>query len=134
MKIVEGDLAGKGSTLQVVFGIDKLKQDLDLWLRERYGGDRFHPNMGSTLQEYIGGVVSQGACQEIQGEALRVLQNYQELQIRILKSDPQLLSYSEMLISIEEVTAVGYYDSVYVRIRIRNGSNEVQTIVTEVTV
>lgn len=129
LRIVDGDLSQLGSTLEIVSGRSKLSQDLDLWLRERFGGDRFHPNMGSTLQEFIGGIASAGTSQEIHDEVLRVLLNYQELQKRVLKSNPQLLSYSEMLVSIEEIKVSVSYDAVYVKIRVRNGVNEEQTII-----
>ena len=129
LKIVDGDLVQEGSTLGVVFGTAKLKQDIDHWLRERYGGDRFHTNLGSILQDFIGGVVSLSTRQEIQDEVLRVLQNYQEMQRRLLKTDPQLLSYSEMLMSIDSIKTYVNYDSVTVQIRVRNGVNESETII-----
>lgn len=129
LKLVDGDLSQKGSTLEIVTGVNKLQQDLDLWLRERYGGDRFHPNMGSTLQEYIGGVADETSRRDVQDEVLRVLQNYQDLQLRTLRERPQFLSYSEMLMSIEEVKAAVNYDTVTVSIRVRNGVNETRTII-----
>lgn len=134
LKLVDGDLSPKGSTLEVVFGVEKLKQDLDIWLREHYGIDRFHPNTGSTLQEYIGGIVTEETREEIQDEVLRVLQNYHELQKRILLSNPTMLSTSEMIASIEEISTTVSYDSVFVRIRIRNVDNNVQTITAGVSV
>lgn len=129
LEVRDGDLVQEGSTLRVVFGTAKLKQDLDHWLRERYGADRFHTNMGSTLQEFIGGIVNLGTRQEIQDEVLRVLQNYQELQKRTIRENPQLLSYSEMLMSIESIKTYVNYDAVYVQIVVRNGSDETQTII-----
>ena len=129
LKIVDGDLSPKGSTLEVVFGKEKLLQDIDLWLRERFGGDRFHPMMGSTLQEYVGGVNSPSIVTDIQDEVLRVLSNYQQCQRRILTRDPSSLSLSELLVSVDQVEAWSHYDSIHVRIRITNGVNETQTII-----
>jgi phage baseplate assembly protein W len=61
-----GDLVPEGSSLAIVWGIDKLKQDLQLWVTERYGNDRFHPGLGSILQDYIGSVISPRTQAEIE--------------------------------------------------------------------
>ena len=42
LAVRNGDLVKRGSNLDVVWGIDKLKQDLQCWVTERFGGDRFH--------------------------------------------------------------------------------------------
>ena len=123
LKILNGDLCRRGSQLDIVFGLDKLTQDVDLWLRERYGGDRFHLNMGSILQDFIGGIASESTNAEIQAEVLRVLQNYQAVQLRRLREKPQSLSPSELLMSIDNVVTRVSYDSVQVAVRLRNGAN-----------
>lgn len=128
LRVLDGDLCRKGSQLDLVYGLEKLIQDVDLWLRERYGGDRFHLNMGSILQDYVGGIVSDSTDAEIQAEVLRVLQNYQAVQLRRLREKPQSLSPSEMLMSIDDVTARATYDSVQVSVRLRNGSNMSSTV------
>ena len=128
LRIADGDLARRGSQLDLVFGMNKLTQDVDLWIRERYGIDRFHPAMGSILQDFIGGVVSPSTSAEVQGEVLRVLRNYQAIQLRRLKESPQLLSPSELLVSIDDVVTRVNYDSVLVAIRMRNGSDTSTTI------
>lgn len=123
LRVVGGDLCRRGSQLDIVYGLDKLLQDIDLWLRERYGGGRVHLNMGSILQDFIGGVVSDSTNAEVQAEVLRVLQNYQAVQLRRLREKPQSLSPSEMLVSIDDVSTRTNYDSVQVAVRLRNGSN-----------
>lgn len=112
----------------LVFGVDKLRQDVQLWLLERYGGDRFHVNMGSILQEFIGGVANESTRVEVQSEVLRVLQNYQALQVRKFKNSPQSLSASELLVSIDNIVATIQYDTVNVTAKLRNGSQESTTI------
>ena len=77
LAISNGDLVQQGSRLGLVYGVDKLRQDINCWLLERYGGDRFHVNMGSILQEFIGGIISESSRAEVQAEIFRVLQNYQ---------------------------------------------------------
>ena len=128
LAIVNGDLAQKGSVMDLVYGVDKLNQDLYLHLMESFGGDRFHVNMGSILQEFIGGVVSDSTRAEVQSEVLRVLQNYQALQMRKIKEDPQNMSASELLVSVDDIRATVSYDTVTVAMKLRNGLGESTTI------
>lgn len=128
LAIVDGDLVQKGSQMGLVFGVNKLEQDIYLWLMERYGGDRFHTNMGSTLQEYIGGIASESTRAEVHAEIFRVLQNYQAVQLRKFKENPELLSASELLVSVDEISTQMSYDTIAARLRLRNGSEQQTTI------
>jgi phage baseplate assembly protein W len=123
-----GDLVQQGSQLGLVFGVDKLRQDVQLWMTERYGGDRFHVNMGSILQDFIGGIASESTRAELQAEVLRVLQNYQALQVRKFQDSPQSLSASELLVAVDDILAVIRYDTVNVAVKLRNGSQQYTTI------
>lgn len=128
LAVKDGDLVQVGSQLGLTFGVDKLRQDIQLWLMEQYGGDRFHVNMGSILQDFIGGIANESSRVEVQGEVLRILQNYQALQLRKFKNSPQSLSVSELLVSIDAIDTSISYDSVNVAIKLRNGSQEYTTI------
>ncbi|AAN16792.1 hypothetical protein Cali_134 [Mycobacterium phage Cali] len=128
LALENGDLVQRGSQLAVVQGRAKLEQDINLWLLERYGGDRFHLNMGSILQEFIGGIASPSARAEIHAEVFRVLQNYQALQLRRFRENPQNLSASELLVSVDEITTQMTYDTVRVTVKMRNGVNQSSTI------
>jgi phage baseplate assembly protein W len=111
-QIVDGDIATTGSTINLVQGTDKLVQDLSLWLRELYGVDRFHPSFGSILDTFIGGVMSPGAEVQVQAEIMRVLQNYQTIQLQAFKNTPALFSPAELLQQILGVTVTISYDQV----------------------
>lgn len=128
LALADGDLVQKGNQLDLVFGVDKLNQDVYLWLMERYGGDRFHVTMGSILQEFIGGIVGDSTLAEVESEVLRVLQNYQAVQLRGIKENPQLYSTSELLVSIDDIQARLNFDTVNVTVRLRNGSGNTATI------
>lgn len=128
LAIADGDLAKRGSHMALVFGVNKLKQDLNCWLLEQYGADRFHTNMGSILQEFIGGVVSSSTRVEVESEILRVLENYQATQVKRFKENPQKFSPSELLVSIDAVDVSVDYTTVRATVRVRNGSNESTTI------
>lgn len=128
LAIADGDLVQKGNQFDLVFGVDKLNQDLHLHLMERYGADRFHVNMGSILQDFIGGIVSDSTRAEVQSEVFRVLQNYQALQLRMIREKPTWLSTSEMLVSVDEIQASVSYDTVNVAMKLRNGAGNTATI------
>ena len=128
LAIADGDLVQRGSQLSVVHGKDKLAQDVYLWLMERYGGDRFHVNMGSILQDFIGGIASESTRAEVHAEVFRILQNYQAVQLRRFKENPELLSASELLVSVDDIQTAMAYDTISVAIRLRNGSDQATTI------
>ncbi|AON96899.1 baseplate protein [Mycobacterium phage Tonenili] len=128
LALEDGDLVQRGSQLAIVQGRDKLEQDINLWLLERWGSDRFHLNMGSILQEFIGGIAEPSTRAEVHAEVFRVLQNYQALQLRRFREDPQSLSASELLVSVDEITTQMTYDTVRVTIKLRNGVNQSSTI------
>lgn len=118
LAVRNGDLVREGSSLAIVYGVEKLKQDLQCWVTERYGGDRFHPLMGSILQEYIGSVISPRTYAEIQDEVMRVLDNYQRVQYVGFKNNPRLYSLSEILDTIENVQVAINYDTVSVMVSV----------------
>ena len=128
LAIADGDLVAKGSQLGLVFGKNKLDQDIYLWIMERYGGDRFHVNMGSTLQEFIGSIATESTRAEVHSEIFRILQNYQALQLRRFRENPELLSASELLVSVDQIQTRMSYDTVNVALKLRNGSDQSTTI------
>lgn len=122
LAVSNGDLIRQGGSLAVVWGIDKLKQDLQLWVAERFGGDRFHPRMGSILQEYIGTVISPRTRAEIEDEVMRVLDNYQRVQIYGFKRNPRLYSMTELLESVENIAVSVSFDTVSVSVSVRTAA------------
>lgn len=128
LAIADGDLVQQGSQLGLVFGINKLKQDVDMWLMERYGGDRFHVSMGSILEQFIGSIASKASLAEVHAEVFRVLQNYQTYQLRRFKENPELFSASELLVSVDNITTALSYDTITVTVKLRNGSQQHTTI------
>jgi phage baseplate assembly protein W len=112
LKIVNGDLSVTGTTMDIVQGIDKLTQDLSLWLREAYGIDRFHSSFGSILDNFIGKVMSASTEVEVQAEILRTMQNYQTIQLVAFKNNPSKFSPAELLQQILGVNVTISYDQV----------------------
>ena len=115
--------------MSIVYGVEKLKQDLCLWVTEDYGIDRFHPKMGSVLPDYIGSLITDSTRVQVQSEILRILQNYQAVQLQGLKATPQRYSYSELLYSIQAINVAISYDTVYATVSVQNADNNSATIV-----
>lgn len=129
LKVVNGDLSITAGKFDLVQGTDKLKQDLTLWLTEKYRDDRFHPTYGSILDGYIGGVIdAEETVVRVQSEALRVLSNYQQIQIARFKEVPSKFQPSELLQSVNGVEVSLSYDKVVVLIRITTAARTTTTV------
>jgi hypothetical protein len=128
LRISGGDLSLEGSQLGIVYGVDKLKQDLTLWMTERYGIDRFHPNMGSNFQNYIGTIISYHTQAMIRNEAERIVDNYTKVQRRGLREAPSLYSLSELLNTINAINVGVSFDSVSVAVQVSNAVHAPTTI------
>ena len=134
LKVEDGDIVLVGSNMGIVYGVEKLKQDISIWLRERWQSDRFHLAYGSILDSFIGSVIDDSTVFMVQTEVRRVLQNYQALQYRLLKEHPERLSGDEVLVSILSVDAAVNYDTVNVTVRFTTGSTEVAQLSVGVAV
>lgn len=117
-----GDLRQTGSELGVVSGVEKLKQDLDIWFRERYTIDRFHPAYGSTLDNHVGSYVSKLATVQIQQEVYRVLANYQKVQKAAFDKAPYKFPLDELLARINNVSVNQSLDSIFVTVSFTTAS------------
>jgi phage baseplate assembly protein W len=106
-----GDLVvTSGRAFQVVKNKDKLAQDLRLWILQQFGSDPSSPEYGSHLQEYVGGLMTQGTINQVQAEILRVLQQYQSMQLDNMQNETinyagsTTLDPSEVLVSVDGLT------------------------------
>lgn len=122
LALSNGDLAVSGSRVDLARGRNKLIQDLDTWLRERYRVDRFNPNYGSTLQSYIGSVMSELSNFEIKSEVLRVLDNYQNNQIQRFNADPGLFTADELISEVVDVQIKAEMESIVITVSLRTVS------------
>lgn len=127
-KVANGDLVLAGSSFGIVYGQNKLVQDLTLWLAERYGIDRFHPTLGSQFQNWIGGVIGYSTQSLVYGETLRVLDNYQRVQFNAFRQNPQNFAMAELLYNIDSVDVSVTYDTVSVHIAVTNGASQSSSV------
>lgn len=130
LKVADGDLVQNGSELAIVSGQDKLYQDMSLWLTERYGVDRLHPQYGSTLESFIGGVIGVHTQAKVYNEILRVLGNYQAMQTKLFTANPSNFSIAEIMASIDDVRIEVLYDTVNATVIV---SNPVSTTSVSIT-
>lgn len=124
LALENGDLVRKGSQLGIVYGIDKLVQDLNIWLTESYGGDIMHPELGSVLESFIGTLITPATEDRIRSEILRVLENYRAVQLRGIRSRPEKYSLSEILYRINGVRVNSTYDTVSAMIAVSTAPPE----------
>ncbi len=120
LQISNGDLVNNGGECAIVSGQAKLTQDLQLWLMERFASNRFHPTFGSTLQNYIGGVINTSTQADVYNEVLRVLTNYQTMVYYLFSANPGLFSLSELPYSIDAIQVQINYDQVNCTIQVSN--------------
>jgi hypothetical protein len=85
-----------------------------------------HPELGSMLDAWIGSIITPATRAEVQTEVLRVLQNYQSVQVRGIRTMPQRYSLSEILYSIDGIKIDINYDTVSVIIAISTPPPESQ--------
>jgi phage baseplate assembly protein W len=125
LKVANGDLVQSGSQMAIVDATDKLRQDVTLWLAERIGIDRFHPAMGSQLQNYIGGIINFNTQSMVYAEVMRVLDNYQKVQFQAFRQKPTNFSLGELMYAINNVNVNVGYDSVNVAISVANAQQQI---------
>jgi hypothetical protein len=130
LQVASGDLVLSGSQMGIVYGANKLNQDLTLWLAERYGIDKSHPTMGSYFENYIGSFINNSTQAMIYNEAMRVLNNYQSVQGQAFQQTPQLFSLAELLYAINSVNVSITYDVVTVAVSVANAQGQTTTITT----
>ncbi len=128
LAVRNGDLVLKGNALDIVYGVDKLKQDIDLWMRERFLVDRFHPTMGSMLDTFIGGIVTESTKSEVYSEVMRILENYMKVQEYLITQNPQKLSPTEIITSINSIKVEVSFDQVWVSVSVSNGVGQAASI------
>ena len=129
LKVANGDLSITAGRFDLVQGMEKLTQDLTLWLTERYRDDRFHMTYGSILDGYIGGVINANdTIVRVQSETLRVLGNYQQIQLARFRESPNKFQPSELLQSVNGVDVSLSYDKVIVLVRITTAARTTTSI------
>ena len=137
--LVNGDLAiGTNGAYLLYSGVARIKQDLTLALTEEYGTDRFHPTYGSIVRSYLGQVLSPELMQLVRAEVNRVLQNYLIIQQNEVLRDSLVdvanrFDTSDVVQSVDNVTARAVLDTIYLSATLTTLSRETVTISKQVS-
>jgi hypothetical protein len=137
LMIANGDLSFNGASLDTVDGSNKLVQDLACCVLEPMGTDPSHPEFGSLIEGGVdpSGNVSAGvigspndahAASIVVSEVRRICDAYQSQQQGRYSSDVQTygkstITASEMLISVEGITASQETDTLMINATLATG-------------
>ena len=119
LALVGGDLVVGATGHKTISGTPKIRQEMALALGEEYGSDRFHPDMGSILIEFIGQPIDVETEMLIRAEVGRVIQQYIAIQQREVLRDhlSQRMSRfdaSDVVTGITDIQANVNFDTVRV--------------------
>lgn len=144
-RIQKGDLVvGSGRMYERVAGLEKLQQDLELWLLERIGTDPSTPTYGSSLDggiidgepfpSYIGQLSNDSRVREIEAEVRRVLELYQETQINKMQLEmaqfgKHTLAADEILATIDDIQSAAMADTIIVKVIISTASTQQLSVI-----
>lgn len=125
-----GDLMVGSSGHQTISGAAMIRQNLALHLGEVYGSDRFHPEMGSVLIEYVGEMLDDETEMLVRAEAGRVVAQYIAIQDREVLRDhlaarASRFDSSDVVVGIRSIEARVTFDSVRISLSLLTQSGEV---------
>lgn len=135
MMVKDGDLVLQGGALGMVTGAPKVQQDLSVALREALGIDKFHPEWGSSLSQYVGSPETDLGSMGIEAEVRRVIANYMNVQLATMQRDyanghPSRYGLNEVVSSVQEVTVRQVYDTFYVLVTLVLADTSQVSIIT----
>jgi hypothetical protein len=119
LALVNGDLSVGPQGYKTVTGASRIRQDLALALGEILKSDRFHPEWGSVLVNFIGQPIDTSLEFQIKAEVARVLKEYIAIQnkniIRTgLNRSRQVVDTGDIVKSVQDITVKVSYDTIYV--------------------
>lgn len=129
LALAGGDLVVGPTGHGTISGARKIRQELALHLGETYGSDRFHPEMGSVLVDYIGEMIDDETEMLVRAEIGRVVQQYIGIQQREVLRDhlaarASRFDSSDVVTGIRDVTAKVDFDSILVSVSLLTQAGE----------
>lgn len=119
LALVGGDLSVGPGGFQTVTGAARIHQDLALFLGEDAGSDRFHPQWGSVVAEYIGQPLDEETKFHVKSEVGRVIQQYINSQNSVLNSvslngERSNHSTDDIVVEVVDIQVEALYDTLKV--------------------
>lgn len=138
LTLSNGDLVVGQGGFTTVTGTAKVKQDLGVAVREPYGCDRFHPRWGTTLINYIGGIVGPEIDTLVKSEITRLIKNYIAVQGEQMSNDATAgaisrFSTADMIQRIDGIDVAQEFDRFHVQVRLTLTSGDQVTLTRSVT-
>lgn len=134
LALQSGDLVVDGrSGHKTITGLSKVRQDLALALAEPYGDDRFHPQWGSVLPNYVGTPIGADTELLVRSEVARVIQAYIGVQASQLSDDSlnrrrSRYSTSDVVAEVTNIETAIAFDTIRVKVTLRTVSNQTVSI------
>lgn len=133
-----GDLVVGPGGHKTITGSAKVRQDLALALGEPYGQDRFHPNWGSVLTDYVGRPVNSDTELLVRSEAARVVQMYIDVQRVEIVEDAlagrrSRFTTADVVARLDDVNTVIQFDTIRILLSLVTQAQENLTVSRTVT-
>jgi phage baseplate assembly protein W len=124
-----GDLVIGNTGHKMISGTSKIRQDLALALGETYGNDRFHPQWGSVLPNYVGTPIVADTEMLVKSEVARVIQYYigiqqSEVLQDALKIDRARFSTADVVAQVTNISTVINYDTIQVKVTLTTAAQQ----------
>jgi phage baseplate assembly protein W len=124
-----GDLVIGNAGHKMVSGTSKIRQDLALALGETYGNDRFHPQWGSVLPNFVGTPIVADTEMLVRSEVARVIQYYIGIQQNevlqdALKIDRTRFSTADVVAQVTNISTTINYDTIQVKVTLRTAAQQ----------
>ena len=128
-----GDLVVSSTGHQTISGTPKIRQELALSLGEEYGGDKYHPDFGSILDDFFGEPINDLTQASIEAEVIRVIQQYISIQQQQVLQDhlaqrATRFDASDVVTGVSGVTAEVSYDTIKVTATLQTAAGTSVTV------
>jgi hypothetical protein len=133
LQLVNGDLVAGPTGHATNSGAAKIRQELALGMGEEYGNDRFHPEMGSVLGDFIGTLPDEETMLLVRSEVSRILSQYIGIQQREVLRDhlaarASRFDASDVVTGVTSIDAVVELDVVRVKVSLVTQAGTTLTI------
>jgi phage baseplate assembly protein W len=137
-QLQNGDFVLFNGSFATVTGPQKIQQDVMVAVQTPYGSNRFHPRYGSLFSSYVGSPTSASTSSMIQTELVRIVQNYQRVQLGQLKQatlngNTSPFAQNDLVSSIGSIGVTQTHDSFQVNASVNTAAGNAVNVSTSVT-
>lgn len=138
LQLRNGDFVLGQGGYTTVTGTAKIRQDLALALGEPLGDDRFHPDWGSVLPNYVGQPITDETEMLVQAECARVIQQYIDAQRTgilndVLNGNRTRYTTDDVVVQVTDIAANADLDNLRVKLSLLTQASQNVTITRTVS-